>query len=158
MIEVRPLGETDRAWAADVEREAWGEPVAARLDELVALDPLPGRVAWRDRRRAGVARYAVREDRCELVSIVALAQGVGVGRALLDAVREAAVAAGCRRLWLITTNDNVRALRFYQRAGFDLAVLHHGAVARARRLKPGIAKVGDDGIPIDHELELRMEL
>ena len=28
----------------------------------------------------------------------------------------------------------------------------------ARRLKPGISQRGNDGIPIAHELELRMEL
>jgi ribosomal protein S18 acetylase RimI-like enzyme len=158
MIQVRPLREPDRAWAAAVERREWGEPVAARLGELVGLDGLPGCVARRDGRRAGVTRYAVRGHECELVSIVAIEPGVGVGRALLEAVREAALAASCRRLWLITTNDNVRALRFYQRFGFDLAVLHHGAVARARRLKPAIPERGSDGIPIAHELEMRMEL
>ena len=78
MIAVRPLGEADQAWAADVEGSAWGEPVAARLGELVALDGLPGCVAWRDGRRAGVARYAARGDQCELVSIVAIEEGVGV--------------------------------------------------------------------------------
>jgi GNAT superfamily N-acetyltransferase len=158
MIDVRPLGSEDRAWVMDVERRAWGEPQAARLGELVALDALPGCVARRDGRRAGVARYAVRGEQCELVSIVAIEEGVGVGRALLDAVRELAIASGCSRLWLITTNDNLRALRFYQRFGFDLAVLHHGAVAHARRLKPSIPQRGNDGIPIAHELELRMEL
>jgi Acetyltransferase (GNAT) family len=36
---------------------------------------------------------------------------------LLAAVAEEAVRRGARRLWLITSNDNLDALRFYQRRG-----------------------------------------
>src|ERR671933_246460 len=71
---------------------------------------LPGFVAFLDGQRVGLASYAVRGDECELVTMQSLREGRGVGRALLDAVRDAAVKAGCTRLWLITTNDNVRAL------------------------------------------------
>ena len=87
-----------------------------------------------------------------------LEEGRGAGQALLAAVRDVARAAGCRCVWLITTNDNTRALRFYQRFGFDLAALHHGALAESRRLKPSISELGADGIPLAHELELRLAL
>jgi hypothetical protein len=70
----------------------------------------------------------------------------------------AARAAGRTRVWLITTNDNLDALRFYQRRGFTLAALHRGAVARSRRLKPTIPEVGAHGIPIRDELELERRL
>lgn len=158
MLEVAPLTPGDAAWAEAAEREAWHGDAVARRGELVAFGPLPGMVAWDDGRRVGLARYAVRGEACELVSIFVLEEGRGAGRALLAAVRDAARSAGCRFVWLITTNDNVRALRFYQRFGFDLAALHHGAVAEARRLKPSIPKCGADGIPLAHELELRLEL
>jgi ribosomal protein S18 acetylase RimI-like enzyme len=62
----------------------------------------------------------VEGDSCELVTIDSLDEGSGVGTALVEAVAKAARAAGCCRLWLITTNDNLRALRFYQRRGFEL--------------------------------------
>ena len=65
--------------------------------------------------------------------------------------------SGARRLWLITTNDNVDALRFYQRRGFRLVRVHAGAVDRSRAaLKPGIPEAGDHGIPLRDELELEM--
>ncbi len=79
----------------------------------------------------------------------------GVGTALLSAVARVAKAAGCSRLWLVTTNDNLHALRFYQRRGFRLVALRPGAIDRARReLKPEISLVGLEGIPIHDELEL----
>jgi GNAT superfamily N-acetyltransferase len=158
MLEVAALAPADAPWAEAAERAAWHGDAAARRGELVPFRPLPGLVARLDGRRVGVARYAIRAEACELVSILVEEEGRGAGQALLAAVCDVARAAGCRRLWLITTNDNLRALRFYQRFGFDLVALHHGAVAKARRLKPSIPEVGADGIPLAHELELRLEL
>jgi len=86
-------------------------------------------------------------------------RGRGVGTALIAEAKRVATQAGCRRLWLITTNDNVDALRFYQRRGFRLATLHRGAVDDSRaRLKPEIPEIGDHRIPLRDELELEHEL
>lgn len=159
MIEVRPLTEKDRPWAVEIETDSWGEPVAARLGELVDLTRLPGFIAFSNGERAGLVTYAVRVDECEVVTIRSLQEGQGIGRALLDAVRDAAVDSGCRRLWLITTNNNVRALRLYQRWGMDIVAFHRNAVSDARRrLKPSIPERDADGIPIAHELELELRL
>ena len=70
----------------------------------------------------------------------------------------AALEAGARRLWLITTDDNTRALQFYHRRGFDLAAFHRDAVTRSRAtLKPSIP-LEVDGIAVRHELELERVL
>lgn len=115
---------------------------------------LPGFVAVKDGDLAGLATYEVRNKDCELVTFNSLVPGIGIGSALLSTVRAAASSAGCRRVWLITTNDNTRALRFYQKRGFRLAALHRNAVAASRALKGQIPLTGLDGIPIRDELEL----
>jgi ribosomal protein S18 acetylase RimI-like enzyme len=158
VIDVRPLSDEDRPWALEVERDSWGEPVVARRGELVDPTVLPGFIALVDGEKVGLVTYAVRGDDCELVTIRSLREGIGIGRALLDAVRAAAVAAGCKRLWLITTNNNVRALEIYQRWGLDIAALHRDAVTEARKLKPSIPERDGHGIPIRHELELELRL
>jgi GNAT superfamily N-acetyltransferase len=159
VIDIRPLTVEDRAWAVEVETESWGEPVVARLGELVDPTALPGLVAFLDERRAGLVSYALRGDECEVVTIRSLCEGHGVGRALLDGVRDAALEAGCRRLWLVTTNDNLRALELCQRWGMDLVAFHRDAVMDSRRrLKPSIPERGPNGIPIAHELELELLL
>jgi ribosomal protein S18 acetylase RimI-like enzyme len=159
VIEVRPLTADDRRWSLEVETDSWGVPVVARLGELVDPTGLPGFVASVDGERAGLVTYAVRGDACEVVTIRSLREGRGVGRALLDAVREAAVEAGCGRLWLVTTNNNVRALAVYQRWGMDIVAFHRHAVDDARRrLKPSIGARDATGIPIAHELELELRL
>jgi ribosomal protein S18 acetylase RimI-like enzyme len=73
-------------------------------------------------------------------------------------VSNAAKTQGCHRLWLITTNDNTHALRFYQRRGFRIVAIHVGAIDESRRLKPEISAVGLDGIPIRDEIELEIAL
>ena len=100
----------------------------------------------------------IANDECELISLDSLVEGIGVGTRLIEAVRGAAVSAGCRRLWLITTNDNTVALRFYQKRGFELATVHRNALDASRRLKPSIPRIGIDGIPLRDEIELEMRL
>lgn len=159
MVKVRPLTEEDRPWAVRLETESWGAPEVARLGELIASTQLPGFIALVNGQRAGLVSYAVRADECEVVTIRSLQEGHGIGRALLDAVRNAASEAGCQRLWLITTNNNLRALGLFQRWGMDIVALHRHAVADARRrLKPSIPDRDAKGIPIVHELELELLL
>jgi RimJ/RimL family protein N-acetyltransferase len=105
-----------------------------------------------------VLTYHIDGDACEIVTIDSLVPNAGIGTALIEAVRRAAQRAGCRRLWLITTNDNTVALRFYQKRGFVLAALYPNAVARSRQVKPEIPLTGNDGIPIRDEIELEMTL
>jgi GNAT superfamily N-acetyltransferase len=159
MIDVRPLTDGDRSWASQVEAETWSTPVVARLGELIDPTQLPGFIALLNGQRVGLASYAMRRNECELVTIRSLREGHGVGRALLDAVHAAAVDAGCTRLWLITTNDNLRALELYQRWGMEIVAFHRHAVTEARRrLKPSIPERSARGIPIAHELELELRL
>ncbi len=65
---------------------------------------------------------------------------------------------GCRRLHVVTTNDNVDALRFYQKRGFVLCELRRDAITAGRRLKPTIPWLGTYGIPLRDELELERVL
>jgi len=92
------------------------------------------------------------------VTLHAFQPFAGIGTALVQAVRDVAADEGCRRLWLITTNDNLDALRFYQRRDFELVAVHRDLRDTARRLKPSIPLVGDYGIPIRDELELEIGL
>jgi GNAT superfamily N-acetyltransferase len=119
---------------------------------------LPALVCEVEGSLGGLATYEVRGDECELVTIDAFVSGRGVGTALIGAVADEARRRACRRLWLVTTNDNLSALRFYQRRGMRIVAVHPGAVDAARRLKPSIPLVGQDGIAIRDERELELVL
>jgi len=91
----------------------------------------------------------------EITAIASQSEGRGVGSALMATAVETARETGCRRVWLITTNDNLPALRFYQKRGFRLVSIHRGAVDYSRaKLKPEIPELGRHAIPIHDELEL----
>jgi GNAT superfamily N-acetyltransferase len=153
-LHVRAREDHDRTEVERFLAERYSARVArlGRLEDSLAH---PALVAERDGRLEGVLTYVVDGDSCEVLTLHAAERLGGVGTALLRAVEEIASGAGCTRLWLITTNDNVDALRFYQRRGFRLAALHLGAVDDSRaRLKPEIPPRGEYGIDLRDELVL----
>lgn len=158
LVQVRPLADADRAWAAELIAGRWGSLRMVTRGVLHDMTRLPGLVAWRAGERVGLLTCCLAGDSCEIVSLDSLVEGAGIGSALVAAAQDTARAAGCRRLWLITTNDNLPALRFYQKRGFRLVAVHVGAVDEARRLKPEIPAVGLDGIALHDELELELAL
>lgn len=117
---------------------------------------LPGFVADEADGPAGAVTYHLTNDGCEVVTLNSLHPGRGIGSALLAAVKHRADADG-RRLWLITTNANIDAIRFYQRQGMDLYALHRNFVDEVRRHKPGLDDHGEHGIPFRHALEFAYE-
>jgi GNAT superfamily N-acetyltransferase len=132
---------------------------AARRGELTHPSQHPSVLAWSGDDLVGVATYVVSGTSCELLTLHATERFAGTGSALLAAVRGLAEHAGCTRLWVVTTNDNVDALRFYQRRGFRLTTVRPGAVDASRvTLKPEIPTSGAYGIPLRDELELEMQL
>ncbi len=157
-IDVRDAVPADLAWITALYESRWGGPLVVSRGVVHDLRQLPTLVAMRGGQPDGAATYRIDGDECELTSLDAVTQRVGIGGALLDVVAARARAAGCRRLWLITTNDNLDALRFYQRRGLVLAALHTGPIAASRRLKPSIPLAGEHGIAIRDELELEMAL
>jgi GNAT superfamily N-acetyltransferase len=159
-MDVRATTADDRdAVAAFMTRHA-GSPLQTRKGELLATHELPGFVATEDDRIVGFAAYrpGVGDD-YELAALFAERRQAGVGTALLGAVIGEARDASARVLWLITTNDNLDAMRFYQRRGFRLRGVYPGAVDEARRtLKAEIPEVGEFGIHIRDEVEFTLEL
>ena len=131
--------------------------LVARLGEMVDAREQEALLAEIDGLLAGVATLVQHEGEMELLTLHAAERYRGVGSALLAAVIDEARSRGCHGLWLITTNDNVDALRFYQRRGLRLARLHVGAVDVSRAtLKPWIPETGEHGIPIRDEIELEI--
>lgn len=138
----------------------WGADAQAVRGALFYPHELPGFVAEEGETVVGVATYRRLDPiNCELTTLNSLQAGVGIGGALVRAVVDAAKMLGCTRLLVVTTNDNLRALGFYQRRGFVLHEVRIDAVTIARRtLKAVIPLVADNGIPIRDEIELAVDI
>jgi ribosomal protein S18 acetylase RimI-like enzyme len=150
-VTMRALGEADVPWAERL-LGGLGGRLQVRLGSVI--DPLacPGLVAEQNGEPVGIVAYDADGDDVEVVYIEVTAKHQGVGTRLLDAV-EARTEA--QRLWLVTTNDNLDALRFYQRRGFLITEVRPGAADEARRtLKPAMSELGHFGIPIRDEIVL----
>ena len=155
---IRPPATRETPWIERYLNQSWGSTTVVSGGVAHDASQLPALVAVTGRDIVGLATFSVAEDQCELVTLDALRRGQGIGSALLAAVAERAAGQGCRRLWLITTNDNLNAIRFYQRRGMRLVAVHRGAVDEARRIKPSIPLVGEHGIAIHDELEFERAL
>ena len=139
--------------------ETWHADFVVAHGEQIHLVELPGFVAVDGERIAGHAAYRIDAQDCELVAIAVEPRRTGIGSRLMDRVISVAREAGCRRVWLTTTNDNLDALRFYQRRGFQLCALRAGVVVEARRtLKPDLPATGAYDIPMRDELDLELAL
>lgn len=155
---IRPLTAEDETWVIEFIDRRWGAPYVISRGKVYHPHSLPGFVAVYDGEPVGLLTYHPGGVEWEIVTIDSLDSGMGVGSDLLYTVQQTAKEAGARRLWLITTNDNLNALRFYQKRGFVLVAIHRNALEESRRLKPDIPLVGEDGIPLRDEIELEMIL
>jgi ribosomal protein S18 acetylase RimI-like enzyme len=149
---VRDLTLEDRGWVGVALEEVGGRWLARR-GELVDADTRPGLVAILDGDPVGVLLYdAAAGAEVELLALATPVRGAGAGTALVDALLGR---FPDRAVWVVTTNDNTDALRFFQRLGFRLRAVRIGAIDETRRtIKPAITDTGDHGIPIRDELEL----
>ncbi|TMI55498.1 GNAT family N-acetyltransferase [Candidatus Bathyarchaeota archaeon] len=138
--------------------DQWGSTRVVSKGRVFDPSELEGFAAVADEKVVGLVTFRVERDECEVVTLNSLSEGTGTGSSLLNAVRDTAIKARCRRLWLITTNDNLSALRFYQKWGLRITAIYPNALERSRMLKPEIPLLGKEGIPIRDEIELEMIL
>ncbi len=157
-VHIRPTERDENAWIERHLSQSWGSTTVVSRGVAHNASQLPALVALQRDEIVGLATFRFDGADCELVTLDALRPRQGIGSALLARVGEEAVGRGCRRLWLITTNDNLDAIRFYQRRGMRLVAVRPGAVDDARRIKPSIPVVGEHGIPLRDELEFELEL
>lgn len=157
-IRLEPLEKKDEDWVRVFMVEHWGSEEMVIRGEVVQMVGLPGFAALRDGKRVGLVTYQVSGEECEITSLDSLEEKQGIGTRLIAAVNRAARELNCKRLILVTTNDNLKALRFYQKRGFRLRMIWPGAVDLGRQIKPHIPLIGENGIPIHDELELERDV
>ncbi len=154
MLSVRLLTHKDRDWAIKVLLENWASTIIVTRGSSYEAENLPGFVAEIDGKRFGLLTYNIKNEEIEIVTMNAIEERKGIGTALLDEIESLAKQKNCKRLWLITTNDNVDALRFYQKRGYEIKAVHPHAIEESRKIKPQIPLIGNYGIPIRDEIEM----
>ena len=119
---------------------------------------LEGFIALKDNKIIGLITYMIENDECEICSLNSFIENKGIGTNLINKVIELAKRQNCTRLKLITTNDNIKGLEFYQRKGFVFSNIYKNAIENSRKIKPQIPMFADNGLPIRDEIEFEMKL
>ncbi|MFA1736058.1 GNAT family N-acetyltransferase [Lysinibacillus fusiformis] len=140
-------------------KEHWGTTEMVISSGIYDCSQLEGFAFVNDRQEMiGLVTYIIHKRDCEIISLDSLEEGKGIGSSLVQAVEQIAVDHGCTSITLITTNDNLHALKFYQKRGYYIIEILTKAVEKARAYKPSIPLIGNDGIVIRDELRLQKQL
>ena len=152
---IRRLTQSDMPRLRDFWTQQWGSDSMIAHNEIIRYDQVDGFIYddW-----AGLITFMISGEECEVTSLNSLKEGKGIGTVLINKVLQEAKEKKCHRVFLITTNDNLHALGFYQRRGFELVAIHRGAVNESRKSKPGIPVIGENNIPLRDEIELEIVL
>ena len=158
VIQIRPLNFQSDTWIKGFLTKRWESHLIVSRGVIHDASVLPGFVALFQNEHIGLITYHIRHGECEIISLDSTLESKGVGTSLIEAVKQKAIFNSCQRLWVITTNDNLHALSFYQKRSFHLVTIHRNAIEISRMLKPQIPKIGMDRIPIRDEIELELIL
>jgi DNA-3-methyladenine glycosylase I len=158
MMQLRRLTREDRPRLRQFWKDRWGDEFVVAHGVVYYPDALDGFVAFDGEEWVGLITYLFSAQDCEIVSIDSTREGQGIGTKLMDAAVEEARKRNCKRVFLVTTNDNLNALGFYQKRGFEMVKISRGAVNESRKIKPGIPRIGMYNIPLRDEIELEIPL
>lgn len=127
--------------------------------EKIDMTKLEGLAAFSQGEITALITYRIKPDHiCEIISLDSLNENRGTATKLLQKVFDIARTCSCKAVKVMSTNDNLKAIGFYQKRGFDMIKLHYNSVENSRKIKPEIPFLGEYGIPLRHELEFVYDL
>lgn len=138
--------------------EEWEATDIIIRGKIIDGTKLDGFLALKDNEIIGLITYMIENNECEICSLNSFVENKGIGTALINKVKEYSKKNNCVRLKLITTNDNIKGIEFYQRRGFTFANIYINAIENSRKLKPEIPIFADNGLPIRDEIEFEIIL
>lgn len=157
-IQIKAIASDDAIWLENlIEKEWGGNPLVVRTISYFPRT-MPGLVAYQNDKRVGILSYEIRDDICEIIIFEVFDKFQGIGTQMLEALKDLVKKNGCKQIYLMTTNDNLDALRFYQKRGFVISGIHIDSVKKSRAIKPSIGLTGDFGIPVRDEIDLILDL
>ncbi|MGK4465777.1 GNAT family N-acetyltransferase [Mammaliicoccus sciuri] len=142
----------------DLYIDNWGDDEMVVSSGTYQLSDLPGFVAYDEAEIIGVIIYIIRNDQIEIISLDSFRENVGIGSQLLKKLEEISEEKDITNISVITTNDNLNALKFYQKRGYNIRKVIPNAVEKARKQKPSIPQFAENGIPIRDEIVLEKYL
>jgi ribosomal protein S18 acetylase RimI-like enzyme len=144
----------DNSWIVEYMEREWGGNFIITNGRMHYIEQLAGIILSENQKNIGICLYEEGNNECEIVLLEAFEKNKGVGTILIKEMISRMKNMNWRRIWLITTNDNLDAIRFYQRRKFRINKINKNGIDKARKLKHTIPLVGNYGIPIHGEIEM----
>lgn len=156
---VRKVGPEDNTWIKQVFIQNWGGDFVVSRGKVYKIEEFSGGyIAERRNNKVGLITYKIIDNELEINGLVSNDRKKGIGTALVNAVITLAKQNGIKRVCLVTTNDNLNAIGFWQKRGFNLVRIYPNALETTRKLKPSLPLIGENTIPLRDELELEIIL
>ncbi len=157
-MDIRFINAENRQQVSEFIRSSWFSTDIIIRGEVVDTTVLEGIAVYDKEELLGLLTFRIKDKELEIVSLDSIQENQGIGSALMNRIKEEAVKRNCNKIKLITTNDNLNALMFYQKRGYDMVQVYPNALDLSRRLKPTIPLTGNYGIPLKHEIEFELVL
>jgi len=139
--------------------KGWGSDIIVSRGKTYRTEDLDGILVYDDNNKIiGLGLYDIKNNNCEIVLLETFVQNKGIGTQIIERIKEIAKTKHCKKIRLITSNDNINAIKFYQKRGFCIANIYINAMEEARKIKPEIPYIGDYGIPIRDEIEFEIKI
>jgi len=154
----RKIDQKDRLWIENFIKEHWGSDMIVVHNDSYFPSKLDGYIASLEDKKIGLITFLIKNLKCEIVSLNSVIENCGVGSNLMKLVEKEAKKKDCNEIWLVTTNNNLRAISFYQKIGYQLVAVFPNAVEQSRKIKPEIPLVAENKIPIRDELKFSLKI
>jgi ribosomal protein S18 acetylase RimI-like enzyme len=136
----------------------WGSDILVSRGKIHRAEDLDGIVVYDNKEVVGLGLYDIKNYNCEIVLLETFVQNKGIGTQIIERIKEIAKVKNCERIWLITSNDNIDAIKFYQKKGFCIVNIYINAMEESRKIKPEIPYIGNYEIPIRDEIEFELKI
>jgi N-acetylglutamate synthase-like GNAT family acetyltransferase len=149
----------DFEWIKELYIQTWGGDIFVSRGKIQKVDDFTGGfVAEISGQNIGFVAYTTTVSEIEITGLLSLREKIGIGSSLVKAVINLAKKQKIKKICLVTTNDSLNAIGFWQKRGFKLVKVYPDAMEYTRKLKPSIPLIGENGIPLRDEIELEMIL
>lgn len=157
-MDTKTITADNRQEIIDFMKKHWGSDFIISRGKRHDAKDLDGFIVHNDDKIVGLLTYHISGHDCEIVTLDSLEKGIGIASNLLINMKSKAKEKNCNRMWLISTNDNLDSIGFFQKRGFEMTKIYNDALDRSRQLKPQIPIIGMNGILLKHEIEFEMKL
>jgi ribosomal protein S18 acetylase RimI-like enzyme len=113
--------------------EHWGSSMIVSKGKIFNSAELKGFICKENNNIVGLITYRIENNECEIVSLNSTVENRGLGTSLINKMINHSRKNNYQRIWVMTTNDNTKAIRFYQKRGFEWVGYYKDSIQKSKK-------------------------